>query len=199
MRSHGRDRLKPDRSRNLTIAPKPKDLLHTMRPLMLSRRRAVTVTLLVGLSALTVLLAACGSSSTPSAATTTPTTRPTDVAEIKYGTGTVLPPATKVSVPTERGSRPINCANDAGQEVIIAKGGNLCPAWLDAEVQLPITWTNLSGAPQTIIFNDAPVHTTVIAPGGTFTWHSPPYAIGLDYHTAVGHQAHLQLQSANAQ
>ena len=149
-------------------------------------------------AALGVVGAACSSNSTSSTVATTPTTRPSTAVEIHFGSGQVGPSVPSTTVPVERGTRPINCANDAGQQIIIAKGGYLCPQWLIAEIQLPIIWTNLSGAPQQIIFNDAPVRTAVIAPGGTFTWHSPPYAVGINYHTGVGHQGHLQLQNPSS-
>ena len=101
-------------------------------------------------------------------------------------------------MPTERGTRAINPSNDAGQEAIIAQGGYVLPEWLVADFQLPVTWTNLSGAPQQIIFDNASMHSPVIAPGGTFTWKSPGFAISLTYHTAHGHHARLTLQNPNS-
>jgi len=114
-----------------------------------------------------------------------------------FGTGTYGLPDPTTSVPTERETRPINPENDAGQEVIIAKGGYLLPEWLVAEVQYPITWTNLSGVPQQIVFDDAPESSQIIPPGGTFSWTSPGFAISLRYHTANGHHAQLTLQRAD--
>jgi hypothetical protein len=101
------------------------------------------------------------------------------------------------TVPTERGSRPIDPSNDAGQEVVIAKGGYLLPEWLVADVGLPITWTNLSGTPQQVVFDDAPMRSPVIPPGGTFSWTSPGFAISLTYHTVAGHAGKLTLQNPN--
>jgi hypothetical protein len=118
--------------------------------------------------------------------------------EVKFGTGQEGAPDPTTTVPVERVGRPINTANDAGQAVIIAKGGYLLPEWLVAEVNLPITWTNLSGVPQQIVFDDAPVHSAIIPSGGTFVWKSPGYAISLTYHTAHGHHAQLTLQSPDA-
>lgn len=118
--------------------------------------------------------------------------------EVKFGTGQLGPANPTTTVPVERVGRPINVANDAGQAVIIVKGGYLAPEWLLAEETLPITWTNLSGAPQQVVFDDAPVHSPVIPPGGTFTWKSPGFAVGLTYHTANGHHARLTLQNPNS-
>lgn len=117
--------------------------------------------------------------------------------ETKFGTSTVGAPDPTTSVPTERGTRHIDASNDAGQAVIIAEGGYLLPEWLIAEVTLPITWTNLSGVPQQVVFDDAPVRSPVIPPGGTFSWTSPGYAISLTYHTVHGHHAQLTLQNPN--
>lgn len=116
--------------------------------------------------------------------------------EIGFGTGQNGAPDPTTSVPTDTGTMPINALNDAGQEVIIAKGGYLLPEWLVAEVIYPVTWTNLSGVPQQIVFDDAPVHSAILAPGATFTWKSK-YAISLRYHTVNGHHAQLTLQSPN--
>jgi hypothetical protein len=117
--------------------------------------------------------------------------------EVEFGSGQNGAPDPTTSVPTERGTRPIDATNDAGQEVIIAKGGYLLPEWLVAEVTLPITWTNLSGVPQQIVFDDTPVHSAILAPGATFTWKSPGFAISLRYHTVNGHHAQLTLQNPN--
>jgi hypothetical protein len=56
---------------------------------------------------------------------------------------------------------------------------------------------NLSGVAQQVVFNDAPVRSAIIAPGGTFTWNSPGFAVSLRYHTAAGYQAKLTLQNPN--
>lgn len=160
------------------------------------------------LGVLALVASACGSSGHAPSATraTTTTTVPVHrvggfvAPEVKYGTGQAGPPVSTTSVPTERagGTRSIDPTNDAGQEAIIAKGGYLLPAWLVADVSLPITWTNLSGRSQQIVFDDAPVRSRVIPPGGTFTWTSPGYAVSLTYHTAGGHEAKLTLQNPNS-
>jgi hypothetical protein len=165
-----------------------------------NRRRA-----LYALAGLVFLTAACTSNASRATTTTTrPTTSTTVKAqqsggflapESKFGTSQMGASDPSTSVPTERGNRSIDPSNDAGQEVIIAKGGYLLPEWLVAEVTLPITWTNLSGTPQQIIFDDAPEHSAVIPPGGTYTWKSPGFAIDLTYHTANGHHARLTLQN----
>jgi len=155
-----------------------------------------------------VLVAACGSTAPRTTNTTTTGSAPSTtvrgqtsgtflVPEVNYGTGQEGAPSPTTTVPVERGTRAINPSNDAGQEVIIAKGGYLLPAWLVADVALPITWTNLSGSPQQVVFDDAPMHSPVIPTGGTFTWKSPGYAISLIYHTVNGHGARLTLQNPN--
>jgi hypothetical protein len=155
--------------------------------------------------------AACGSPAGParSASTTgspgsSTTTAPVHVAkgfvapEVTFGTGQVGAPSPTTSVPTEVGVRPISPTNDAGQQVIIAKGGYLLPEWLVSDYKLPITWTNLSGVAQQVIFDDAPMHSPIIAPGATFTWSSPGIGISLTYHTATGRHARLTLQNPDA-
>src|SRR5580692_9894589 len=172
-----------------------------------ARRRGVATVL----GALVLLAAGCSSAGArdssgttkPSTPATTSTTAGTLhgqaflAPEVGFGTGQNGTPDPTTSVPTERGSRPIDATNDAGQEVIIAKGGYLLPEWLVAEVTYPITWTNLSGVPQQVVFDDAPVHSAILAPGATFTWKSPGYAISLRYHTVNGHHAQLTLQNPN--
>jgi hypothetical protein len=161
---------------------------------------------MVGVAALLLVAAGCGSNAAHAAGTTTSSTTSTTSAvaslagcagpKVTFGTATAGAPDPTTSVPTDTGTKPINPSNDAGQEVIIAKGGYLLPAWLVAEEAYPITWTNLSGVPQQIVFNDAPVCSAVIPPGGTFSWKSPGFAISLRYHTAHGHPGQLTLQSA---
>jgi hypothetical protein len=177
-----------------------------------ARRRRIVV----ALGVLVVLAAACGSPTAPAGKDTTTSpgsssstsSRPGTTSgttaggflapEVKFGVGQLGAPSPTTSVPTEGGrGRPIDPTNDAGQAVIIAKGGYLLPEWLVADYQLPITWTNLSGAPQQIIFDDAPMHSPVIPQGGTFTWTSPGIGISLTYHTATGRHARLTLQNPN--
>ncbi|HVC70608.1 MAG TPA: hypothetical protein VNC61_10195 [Acidimicrobiales bacterium] len=162
--------------------------------------------------AIVVLTASCGGSTshpptTPTSSgsatsSSTTSTAPASVGgfvtpEVKFGTGEQGAPDPTTTVPVEVTGRPINPANDAGQAVIIDKAGYLIPEWLVAESTLPITWTNLSGKPQQVIFDDAPVHSAVLAPGATFIWTSPGFAINLTYHTANGHHARLTLQNPN--
>jgi hypothetical protein len=160
---------------------------------------------------LVVALAGCGATAPKATAKTTvtthgstsTTTNPTHpqaflAPETKFGTSQVGDPDTTTSVPTERGTRPISPLNDAGQEVIIDESSYALPYWLVADVTLPITWTNLSGKPQQIVFDDAPVRSPVLAPGATFTWKSPGYAINFTYHIVNGHNARITLQSPNA-
>jgi hypothetical protein len=179
------------------------------RPGPWHQRRPAGVGLLVlALGMIVVVAAGCSSPSAhadsgtnaSSSSTTTSASAPVGgflSPEIKFGTGQNGLPDPTTSVPTDTGSEPINPSNDAGQEVIIDKAGYLLPEWLVAEVQYPITWTNLSGRPQQIIFDDAPVRSQMIPPGGTFTWTSPGFAISLRYHLANGHHAQLTLQRAD--
>ena len=154
-----------------------------------------------------VLAAGCSSPSARAASqatgtTSTSTTTSTVIGgfvspEIKFGTGGSGPADPTTTVPVERTGRPIDPSNDAGQAVIIDQSGYLLPEWLVADVDLPITWTNLSGKTQQIVFDDAPVHSALIPPGGSFSWKSPGFAINLTYHTANGHHARLTLQNPN--
>jgi hypothetical protein len=165
----------------------------------LHRRRAGALALAV---ALTGLAAGCGSSTGNSAAgkSTTTTTSARHATKgfqppvMKYGTSIYGAPDPTTTIPTERGTRPINSLNDAGQQVVIAERGVLAPRILIAGVEYPITWTNLSGKPQQVVFNDVPAVSQIIAPGGTFSWKSPGYAINLIYHVVGGEQGTLILQ-----
>jgi hypothetical protein len=156
------------------------------------------------------VLAACGAAGANATKTTTTTKATTPGAttvpgvpvnrtfltpEMTFGSWTTGAPNPATTVPTERGSRPISAVNDAGQQVIIANGAYLLPEWLVANVSYPITWTNLSGKPQQVVFDDGGVRSPVIPPGGTFAWKSPGFAVSLTYHTVNGHHAKLTLQN----
>ena len=165
------------------------------------RRRAHLVS--AALVPVAVFLTACGTADSTSAAKSTSTTSAASctfrAANIGYGTARLGPSDPTTTVPTERGSRPISPSNDAGQQVIIAKQGYVLPVWLVAQVTLPIVWTNLSGSPQQVVFDTAPVRSPVIPPGGTFIWTSPGYGVNLTYHVVCGHDGQLTLQNANGQ
>jgi len=155
------------------------------------------------LALLATFLTACGTANSTSAAKATSTSAASTcsfhTANIGYGKAQIGPADPTTTVPTERGSRPISPSNDAGQQVIIAKQGYLLPVWLVAQVTLPIIWTNLSGSPQQVVFDTAPVRSPVIPPGGTFIWTSPGYGVNLTYHVVCGHHGQLTLQNANGQ
>ncbi len=135
--------------------------------------------------------------STTSASTTTTAPAKFLTPEASYGKVAVGAPNPTTTVPTERGNRPINVQNDAGQEIIIGENGELAPETLVADVSLPITWTNLSGKPQQIVFNDAPLRSPIIESGQTFTWTSPGYGISLAYHLVNGATGQMVLQNPN--
>ena len=181
----------------------------TMTALTSVRRRTRYGRVAVALAALVALGGACNTANAArSAKTTTTTTRapgsqcPKGLGgfyepETKFGTSQSAGPDPTTSVPTERGTRPIDPSNDAGQEVVVAKGGYVLPEWLVAEVTLPITWTNLSAVPQQVVFDDAPICSPVLAPGATFSWKSPGFAVNLTYHIVNGHHGKLTLQNPN--
>jgi hypothetical protein len=163
-----------------------------------------TVALALGATACSSAAAHSANSGKKSSTTTVVTVAP-GVPETKgflrsestFGTSSVGAPDPTTTVPTERGTRHIDPNSDAGQQVIIAEGSYLLPEWLVANVALPITWTNLSGAPQQIVFDDGGVVSPVIPQGGTFTWKSPGFGVSLTYHTTNGHHAQLTLQNPN--
>lgn len=161
---------------------------------------------MAALALLAVGTTACGSPSARAASTSSTTTTTRAVCspstgfltpESKFGTTVTAPPDPSTTVPTERGARHIDAENDAGQAVIIAIDGHLAPQWLVANVNLPITWTNLSGKSEQIDFDDAPVRSPVIPPGGTFTWTSPGFGVSLTYHTVNCIEGRLTLQNPN--
>ncbi len=117
--------------------------------------------------------------------------------EMTYGTATYGAPNPGTTIPTERGSRPISATNDAGQQIIIAEHGELVPELLIADAFLPITWTNLSGQPQQVVFDSGGVVSKIIPYEGTFVWTSPGYAVSFRYHVVGGSDAEIQLQNPN--
>ena len=101
-------------------------------------------------------------------------------------------PSTPTTVPHERGTRPISPVVDNGQQVIITATG-IVPHQLFADEADPVTWTNLSGTTQQLIFTVIPVKSPPIPAGAQFVWQ-PANAITIAYHTTSGLQGVLTVQ-----
>jgi len=129
--------------------------------------------------------AACGG---PTSATTgggahgSTTTKPGSALDapmrVQFGTGSIGAPDPTTTLPNE-GGRTIPPELTAGQNLIITPQGCI-PQTLEANVDAPVVWTNLSGHPQRIVFKAFPVDSGTIPPGGTFSW-STRSAVALAY------------------
>ena len=88
--------------------------------------------------------------------------------KVRFGTGSIGQPDPTTTVPSERGGAiPPNLA--PGQNIIISSSG--CkPQTLEANVSAPVVWTNLSGKPARVVFENFPIDSGTIPVGGTFTW-----------------------------
>jgi len=140
--------------------------------------------------------AACGSAGgQPAASSSTTTTLPSlnEPIKVTFGSGSVGAADPTTTVPTERGT-PIPSGFAAGQNILITKKG-FYPQTLEANVSSPIVWTNLSGSPQRIIFENFPVDSGTIPAGGTFTW-STVNVVALEYRSASGFRGVLDLNAA---
>jgi len=157
------------------------------------RRRLAALGLVVASGA---LLAACGGSSTSTGSTTGSTA--------SSGTGNAAPGIDPGHVVLPTASNPTPSAQEvpgktidpvlaAGQTVVITAGG-FVPHRLFADLTVPVTWINDSGAPQQVVFDDGSVHSGVIPPGAWFVWKGT-YGIGIGYHSATGQQGVLTLQA----
>lgn len=96
------------------------------------------------------------------------------------------------TVPTERGTRPIDPIVDAGQQILITSHG-LVPQHIFSLVTEKVTWTNLSGTVQNIVFDYVPVRSPAIPPGAQYVW-TPSTAIEIAYRTTSGMKGVLTLQ-----
>ena len=161
-------------------------------------RRTRTPGCVAALAIVALVCVACGSGTTPSSdpasAAPSSTTRP----RVTVPTTTLDPgqvvgaPSTPTTVPHERGTRPISPVVDNGQQIIITAGG-FSPHQLFADVADPVTWTNLSGKTQQLVFTVLPVKSPPIPAGAQFVWH-PSTAITIAYHSTTGLQGVLTLQ-----
>jgi len=139
---------------------------------------------LLAASAAALALAACSSSpttrsgngpTTSSSGQISAVDKPT---KVHFGTGSIAQADPTTTVPNERGNT-ITPILAPGQNIIISSTG--CkPQTLEASVTAPVVWTNLSGKPQRVIFENFPVDSGTIPVGGTFTW-STPDAVAMAY------------------
>ncbi len=134
-----------------------------------------------------------GSTTSSSAIGPTTSTSPDGPASAYPPGHLVSAPETPTTVPREHPEVPITQYIGTGQQIII-KATGLWPNTLYANDKLPITWTNLSGRPQKIIFDHIPVSSTVIPSGWQFVWKSP-FGGSYTYHSASGLHALLILQA----
>lgn len=71
------------------------------------------------------------------------------------------------------------------------------PQTLEANVTSPVVWTNSTGKPQRVVFDDFPIDSGTIPPGGTFTW-STNDAVTLGYKVLPsGKPCKLAMNQAN--
>ena len=158
----------------------------------------------------TVLLASCGATHDPSSqgsstssseGATRSTTRTTatapDGTASSYNQGRVVPPPeTPTTVPRETSEIPVTQYVGAGQQIIITRNG-FWPQTLDANMKVPITWTNLSGRPQKVIFDDIPVSSATIPAGWQYVWKSY-FGGSYAYKSASGFQCRARAAGTDA-
>jgi plastocyanin len=82
---------------------------------------------------------------------------------------------------------------DFGQTVTITRTG-FQPAWLVSLIGQPVTWTNDSGAAQSVVFDHLPVRSKVIPPGGTYVY-TPQSMASITYHSGVHPDLRGKLQA----
>ncbi len=148
--------------------------------------RAASV-LLVGLAA--AVLSACGGGTgraqgAPGTTTTGPPALSGPTLQEIAGSSHVTINGRPVAVPTEHGGRPITPVVDDGQAVIISAKGFL-PARLFSSPGVPVTWTNLTDQSQRLVFDHLRVTSTVIPPGGSWSWTSVN-SQSISYHSLSG-------------
>ena len=149
-------------------------------------RRVSRGAVLAGVSVAAFALAACSSSPSGSenqSGGKTSTSSGSESAvnapmKVRFGTGSVGQSDPTTTVPNERGTV-IPPVLAPGQNIIIS-GSGCKPQTLEASVSAPVVWTNLSGKPQRVIFENFPVDSGTIPVGGTFTW-STQNAVAMAY------------------
>jgi hypothetical protein len=137
-------------------------------------------------AALGSALAGCGSSHQASAGPV-PTIR---LQPVKPGE----PAGPVVTEPTEGGSRPISAVNDSGQQVLIL-AGSVAPQLLVANTKANITWTNLTTQPQVVSFEQQPVSSGPIPPGGHWSYFAQTGA-NIHYRISTGVEGTIDFNPA---
>lgn len=150
-------------------------------------RIAFTVLLLAA-----IILAACSSNNSAGGTTTSkPSGGSSTTQNTYYPKGEIVPaPDTSTTIPKD-GGRPITPDLGAGQQILITPNG-FWPKTLYANFQVAITWTNLSGHPQSVSFDHIPVSSGVIAVGAQFVWKTH-FGGSYTYSSASGFHALLIL------
>jgi len=82
---------------------------------------------------------------------------------------------------------------DSGLNIYITPAG-FHPHWLVAPLHGAITWHNDTHRSQVVVFDHQAVRSSVIPPGGTFTY-TPSDPISIAYHSALGRHGVIQVQS----
>lgn len=167
---------------------------------MMNSSGNLRLALCTALAAVAITLAACGTNNSASGSSTTqssvgttsdgPTSSTTDF----YPKGHIVPkPDTPTTRPRESPGQPVTPNIDPGQQIIITPNG-FWPNTLYANDQVAITWTNLSGHPQTVSFDHIPVTSGVIPAGAQFVWKTH-FGGSFTYSSASGFHALLILQA----
>jgi len=144
------------------------------------------ILLCIGFVSVMVLpLSACGSPSTSSnsAATSTPTTQ--KPAQPLSGTSVMID-GKSYQIPTNQNGAPPSSRTDSGTNVVVTSSGVL-PSLLIAPKNAVITFTNLSPRPiriSTTGISEPP--SSLIPTGGTYTYSSPGRSFQFGYKTSSG-------------
>jgi hypothetical protein len=147
-----------------------------------TRRRAGAVVTTLAFALVGLGFAGCSSSATPHAA---PTTTTSSVLTPAITTPTVTIDGHTYQVPTESGTNSIDPSVATGGQIVLTDKGFL-PYHLFADINQPITWTNLSSHPVRITFLHMPGKSWRLPVGGSFTYSSPSL-IGFEYLSSSGY------------
>jgi hypothetical protein len=149
-----------------------------------SHRLRTGAVVLLALGGLSLVASACSNSPTPAAAPTTTSTT-TTLPTPELTTPTVTIDGHTYAVPTSDG-HPVNSAVDNSGQIILTDKGFL-PYRQIANLNQPITWTNLSSKPVVIWFLHMPGTTRHPLPvGGSFSYSSPTLQ-NFEYVSSSGH------------